>query len=568
MTLPTLDELLETPFRTLARRSKAERDGIARLAFEALRQHAQENQLAHYWPVNREARALHLSTAPEVGIQAGFKAGKTGTAVAEAAIQMTGIVPACLDQDYPREKLRPPIRVRLVVTQLEQAWDKNLKQKFQWFHWNGDLNADKLPGDPARGHWGFIPRRFLIGGDWDRSWSEGHRILTLNRGGDFGTEPGSTLEVMAHPQSIKEFNQGAYHLVLEDEIPPEEIHRANVNRIIEFGGQVVTSGTPSDEEHQSVPQAWFFDRVLVPGLAGSDPASVFAIRMNTLDNRTMRQERLAQLAKGLTEQQKRVRFGGEFLHLEGLIFPGVTERARIWCFRCVLAVLPVEGRCPSCGGTDLVAYCHAWDDRDLGWPGPVEWPTLFYMDPHQSKATCCLWIKVDPRDQWWQIAEQEIAGNAATVRREVEAFEAQHRLTVLWRKGDPKITAQTNQFAQEFEGREFTIREAFEEAGFGFEDANTNFTVGRERLLAALQPSAFTRAPRLRIHRGCVKTLYQMTHFVWDKTGRPSKKDSDFPAALRYFVMDEPTWRDLAMFRHPRTLRIGGRGTGRGVTGW
>src|SRR5205085_2536661 len=115
-----------------------------------------------------------------------------------------------------------------------------------------------------------------------------------------------------------------------------------------------------------------------------------------------------------------------------------------------------------------------------------------------------------------------------------EGFERTHRLGVVWRKADPKITAQHNQFAAEHEGQAFTIREAFEEVGFDFEDANSNFTVARERILDAYKPNPYTRVPKLRIHRSCVKTLYQMSHFVWNSGARrenvnlredPSKKN-------------------------------------------
>ena len=200
------------------------------------------------------------------------------------------------------------------------------------------------------------------------------------------------------------------------------------------------------------------------------------------------------------------------------------------------------------------------------------------MDPHQSRPTACAWFKVDPQDGWWQVAEKDIEGDAGQVRTQVEAFEREHGLHPFWRKGDPKITIQPNQFAREFNGRPFTIREAFEEVGFWFEDANTNFTVGRERILAAWQPNPYTRMPKLRIHRSCTRTAYQVGHFTWETSARrdgtvtkelPGRRHSDFPALLRYLANDDPTWRMVQLVRSAEPVHVGAGGVGRNKrTGW
>ena len=573
---PTItDEQIATWKETPEGRAKL--DAHATAIADFFRLDAQVNQLVYYRPISDKARRIHLSTAREIGAMGGNKASKTGTMLADSAIQMTGIVPLSLRDVYPKKKLRGrPIRVRLVVTSLENAWDQNLKHKLQYSRWNGKLNADQLPGDPALGHWGFIPQRWLINGDWDQSWSEKHRTLTLWN--PDAREPWSTLVVMSHAQDEEDFNQGAFDLIVEDEIPPEHIHRANRIRAMELSGQVITGGTPPDDRSTAVTAAWFFDQILTPGFEGSNPEETFAVQLWTADNTTLDEKDVAFVAKGLTPEQTRARLYGESIHLSGLIFPGFTEHPKTWCFRCALAIIPVAGVCDSCGGTDLVKYRHVWDDAEFAWPGPSDWPTLFYMDPHQARPTACGWFKVSPRDEWWQVAEQDIAGNATTVRDTVYAFEREHGLTPLWRKGDPKITAQGNQFATEYEGERFTIREMFENVGFYFDNANSNFTVGRDRILEAFKPNPSTRQPALRVHRSCTRTIYQLTHFVWETGARrenvnvkekPGKKDSDFPALWRYLANDEPTWRGLQYFRAPVAPVSAPSGVGRNErTGW
>lgn len=547
-TLARAQRLTDAQLRAL---SPKKRRALEHEVAAFIRRDSQVNQLVYYRVANPDAMKLHRSVAREFGIQGGNKSAKSGTMLAEAAIQMTGVVPLSLavcracrqpmsqtadgrwghatgperpSDDghapallYPVSKLRSPIRVRLVVTSNVNAWDENLKQKLQYSQWNGRLNEHDLAGDPRYGHWGWIPQRFLIHGDWEASWSERHRKLTLNARGDGGTEPGSTLTVMSHQQAEEDFNQGSYHLVIEDEIPPEPIHRANRIRTLEVRGQVITGGTPPDDRPGAVSAAWFFDQVLTPGFAGANPERVEAVALWTEHNRTLEPAAVEEIAQGLTPDEKRARFHGDSLHLAGLIIRGFTEKARLWCFACNAALMLGLETCPACGSRDLAPYRHVWDEEDLAWPGPREWPTLFYMDPHQAKPTACLWVRLDPNDAGWVVAEKEIEGDAATVKAECESFEREHGLHPVFRKGDPKITAQTNQFAREFQGQPFNIRRAFEEVGFYFEDANTNFAVGIERLERLLRPTPLTRAPGLRIYRGCPKTIYQVGRFCFDE---------------------------------------------------
>jgi hypothetical protein len=558
-------ELTDAQLRRLSGKERARlRDEWAAWVQQDARAHA----LEYYRPVNAEAGKVHASVSREIGVQGGNKSGKTATMLAEAAIQMTGVVPRSLP-DYPRRKLHPPIRVRLVVTSLTSAWDVNLKLKLQHWEWSGRPNGDDLVGDPDYGHWGFIPPSHLVHGDWMQSWSERHRVLTLTNG--------STLQVMAHEQSLQDFNQGAFDLIVEDEIPPEDVHRANRLRVMERGGQLLTGGTPSDDR-ANVAAGWFFDQVLAPGLERGDPGDpeVFAVALWTEQNRTLDPANIDFVAKGLTPEQRRARLHGEAIHLGGLIFPGFQERPAEWCFRCGARVRLRGGVCPEDGGTDVTGYSHVWDAGDLPDGPPRDWPILFYLDPHQARETACLWVAVDPSDGWWALAELEVGGDARAVKAAVEGLEAERGWTVLARTGDPKITAQTNQFAREFRGEAFTIRRAFEDVGFYFDDANTNFTVARDRVLQAFQPNPYTRAPRLRVHESCRKLRYQLGHFVWlDRARReptatkeqPSRAHSDFPALLRYLAMDDPTYAGCQRLRHGAPLRLGA-GVGRGVTGW
>ena len=203
---------------------------------------------------------------------------------------------------------------------------------------------------------------------------------------------------------------------------------------------------------------------------------------------------------------------------------------------------------------------------------PVGWPTCFYFDPHQAKPAACGWFKIDPNDAIWMVAEREIEGTALTVRDRCYALEREHGLHPIYRKGDPKITVQSNQFATEVEGRPFTIRRSFEEVGFWFDDAITAFDVGVDRIEQALRPNPLTRAPLLRLHTACRQTAFQVAHYTWEPESRrggggnrekASRRHSDFPALLRYIENDAPPWRGLQALRRGEPSRVGAQGTGR-----
>lgn len=597
MTFDLLQRAASMTTEQLSRLSEGKRKELQHEVSDWIRRDAQANQLMYYQVANPDAIKVHLSVAREFGIQGGRKSGKTGTMLAELAIQLTGVVPMVLAVcticrgrmearegkwdhaeppdaphaarlRYPVSKLRPPIRVRLVVTSNVNAWDENLKQKLQYHEWNGRLNEHNLPGDPRYGHWGLIPQRFLLNGNWEQSWSERHRKLTLNLSGDGGVTPGSTLTVMSHGQDLGDFNQGSYHVIGQDEIPPEEINRANRIRTLEVGGRIITAGTPPDARPDAVAAGWFFDQVLMPGLSGVDPARVEAVVLWTEHNRTLDPAEVEAVAQGLTPDERRATLHGESLHLAGVIIRGFTEKPKLWCFDCQTECALGLAACPACGSRDLMPYSHVWDEEDMAWPGPREWPTLFYMDPHQARPVACLWVRLDPNDAGWVVAEQEIEGDALTVKTQCEAFERLHGLHPIVRVGDPKITAQTNQYARTFQGQPFSIRRAFEDVGFFFEDANTNFAVGIERLERRLRPNALTRAPGLRLYRECRKAIFQLSRFTWDRD-KPGRANSDFPAALRYFAISEHSYRGLLAVRSGSVVRVTeGMGGRNARTGW
>lgn len=513
-----------------------ELEALAADLLAELDQDKKENALEYYVCANLDGEPAHYSTAREIGIVGGHRAAKSDVMLAEMAIQMTGQVPLSLRAQYPREKLRPPIRSRLFCTSFQNSFEPQIKRKLQWTEWDG-------PGPPesGRGHYGWIPRRFLLNGTWEASWSEKNRLLRLTNG--------STLQVLSYEQDLDDVKVGSFHFIAHDELPPERFYRQNKMRVMETKGQLFTAATPPDDRSSAVTAAWFHDTVFQPGLHGVD-AQIFALILRTDRNRLHRPEDIAWLAKGLTDEQRDAQLGGKFLHLAGLVFPEFAETPRTWCLTCEKEVFAVDGTCPSCTGSQLTEYAHVVDDEEL----PEAWPVLFYGDPHPRRPLAGIWVKVDPNDDWWIVDEIEVDpyGGPLTVIRGLEEREEETGLgsRLVWRKLDSKMTPQKNEYA----GEHWSIGKALRDAGLEFDDANVSKETGYANFRDAMRVNPWTRQPRLHVLRRCRKTVYQLTHFVWDEYARRTDRDvkeiekdqnSDFPACLRFLANDAPTWGGL-----------------------
>lgn len=793
----------------------------------------QQNQLYLYQPVSEESKKIHASTCKQVFTTGGNRSSKSDTHLVELCTQLTGIVPRCLGGIYPREKLRPPIRARLVCKSLLNTWDAVLRPKLQWWQWNGRGN----PGG-GFGHWGWIPPTFLIDGEWAKSWNERHRTLQLTNGstlqvmciaadtpvlmadgtwlplkyifvddevytrkgprrvintfyyeqqlawkikmwGGFelianaehrhiltsgeekqtcdleindvlkitnydllktqeaqpdwrlgwtaimigggrlvgkqaeftavGSEshvlnnlpplppgcelkvtvPGKTYHVTSdgpirgnplvmslkkdglwgkgsetkfipswvfrqprkqigdflfwlwmtngtaygqsnsyyittsprlagdvqrllwridlkatiskvwhqggfcldgvwayhvitnwrgntrgvfgqireiepigrtdvgclevegehefiangivtgnsYDQDLQDFSGGSFHLILEDEGPPQDIHRENLMRTLDVGGRIMVAMTPPDDESDSWDAAWVYDGLYLPGLLGThkDP-DIDTFNLFTEQNRTLAPEDIETISKRLTPQQREVRLHGKFMHLGGRIYPNFTPVDRFWCFSCNSLGAGHNERCSICG-SELLTFRHVEEPFEI----PRSWLTVFALDPHPRKPNCCLWVSFDQNDDAWIVAEFESSDPPATLKRQVEDIENNLRLNISTRLIDPKMGGQSGGVNH----REHSVQEEFDAAGLHCTEATSDRFTARSRIRDWLVPCPRLRAPRLHIFNTCRKTIFQFERYSWDSyTTRtearrdvkqePQEKHSDFPTLLGY----------------------------------
>ena len=524
----------------------------------AVRNDRRTNQLAYYRVRNPAAIAVHTSTKREIAIVGGNRSSKTDTMLAELAIQTTGHVPISLMPVYPMEKIRPPIRARIVCNSLTDTLEPIIKPKLRWDQWNGI-------GDPEedRGHWGWIPRHCLAGGSWEKAYSERYRTLHVSvdsfwRGpqGQINSTSGtSTIQAMSYDQELSSFEGVSLHLIEHDEVPKEAIYRVNRMRTLDVRGQIITAFTPPDEPGTAqADAAWFFDGIYEPGLQGHP--GIDTVTLFTEHNSILRPEDVQEISARLTDIQREARLYGRFVHLSGVVYPLFERMEATWCFRCQKRVLGMGGTCQYCQGDDLSGFTHVIEPFQI----PQSWPVVMVIDPHPRKPDAIGWFAVRPSDDVVLVGELLADGTAIDVARAIRMYEEAHLLRPVKRLMDPNIATETNDRMR----RGWTIRQEYDNAGLRCDLANDDMGVGISQVNEYLKPDPRTRRPRLTMFSTCEKMIYGMTHWTWDEysqggTREPKEtvrdRHKDFPDLVRYFVMDRPTFHGYTqghVFRHRR----------------
>lgn len=519
----------------------------------SIQQDQQRTALAYHQCANPMATGVHRSVAKEQCLVGGNRSGKTDEMLTEFAIQTTGHIPLSLMATYPREKIRAPIRARLVCNSLTDTLEPIIKPKLRWDQWNG-------VGDPVagRGHWGWIPQHCLVGGSWESAYSEKYRTLKVavdnywrGSSGEMNSTRGySTIQMLSYDQDLSAFSGSSLHLVGHDELPPADIYRENRMRTLDVRGRIMTAFTPPDEVGASrADVTWFYDQVYQRGLPGPqrDP-DIETFHLWTEKNAILSPQDIQSLMAKMTEAQRRVRLYGEFIHLSGVIYALFSNREQWWCFKCQGRILPIGDHCGKCQSTDLVEFCHVVEPH----PVPPSWPVVFVIDPHPRKKDAIGWFAVTPSDDIVMIGELETEGTAAEVWRDVQGWEEVHRVRPVRRLMDPNMASQGNDRLE----RGLTMRQAFDRAGLRCDMAPDQIDVGIERVQELLKPDPHTHRPRLQVFNTCERFIYGMQRWSFDEWSRQGDREQkekvrdvqkDYPDLIRYLALTDPTFDGLRM---------------------
>lgn len=258
---------------------------------QAFNEALEANPLYAYRP-HKKQLAFHSARTRLRCYFGGNRSGKTAAGVIDDLIQ-------CIDKESVPDhlkrfkRLEPPVSIRIVVPDFQNPLKAIEETILQW-----------------------CPKFELKGGSWEEAWSR--REYTLR----FGN--GSFLEVMSYEQDVSKFGGVTRSACHYDEEPDgdkgQRIREECKMRLMQSRGYELFTFTPlkglgwtfDEFEEKKGPEiehnVWLNDEMLV-------------VRASVRDNPAIPKEEIDLAMAGLPELVRRAREDGEFLHMEGLVYP-------------------------------------------------------------------------------------------------------------------------------------------------------------------------------------------------------------------------------------------------------
>ena len=160
----------------------------------------------------------------------------------------------------------------------------------------------------------YMPKDFLIDGSWERSYSAQQHTLTLR--------DGSFVEFMSQDQDLDKFAGTSRHFVHFDEECPKVIFDECQMRLLDTSGCWWISETPV------AGMEWIYDDLYQPyfeALEKKEKPAIGLIQMSTSENPYLPKEAIERIFGMMDQENKAVRFGGEYLAISGALYKDFKE---------------------------------------------------------------------------------------------------------------------------------------------------------------------------------------------------------------------------------------------------
>lgn len=151
----------------------------------------------------------------------------------------------------------------------------------------------------------WLPKKYLINGSWEDSYSRERHVLTLNNG--------SFVEFMSQDQDLDKFAGSSRHFIHFDEECPKSVWQECLARLIDTDGDWWMSQTPVQG------MEWILEDVYIPAQEGTKDIGIVEATMD--DNPTLSREAIARYMESLTPEEQLIRRNGQYVHLGGSVFP-------------------------------------------------------------------------------------------------------------------------------------------------------------------------------------------------------------------------------------------------------
>jgi len=211
----------------------------------------------------------------------------TTLATVEGIIWSTGELPLSLEGIYPKSKLPTSWPVYGRVTGVDNT-SLNMIILKAWERW--------------------LPKKFLLDGDWSKSWSAEYKTLTLYSG---DRRPISTVQFKTNEQDTRGFQGNPLQWAIFDEQPDKDKYEETKARFITADRlKILFSMTPTEG------LTWIKEDILDK----EDGVRISCFKMPSICNRYAKLETLREILTGLDYPTIKMRLMGAFVSLSGLVY--------------------------------------------------------------------------------------------------------------------------------------------------------------------------------------------------------------------------------------------------------
>lgn len=309
------------------------------------------NPLLGFEPHDKQITFLS-SREPVKAFLGGNRSGKTTAGIVDDLIQ-------AVDRDCLPEHLKPfkrweaPFHCRIITPDFTKTMEGVIFEKIR--------------------EW--APKDQFVGGGFDKAYDKQLRKLHFKNG--------STFDFMSFEQDLDKFGGAAKHRIHYDEEPPHDIRKESMIRLIDYGGDEIFTMTPL------IGMSWMYSTIWEPYIAGTlEDSTVVVVDMD--DNPHLDEETKKRALAGLSEEERKARKSGRFVHFAGMIYD---------CFEASRHVIP---------------------QKPVGQIIPPDALTYVGIDPGTRIMAAVLWAYLTPGDV--MVVFEELALQGHTVEQVCDAI--------------------------------------------------------------------------------------------------------------------------------------------------
>ena len=232
---------------------------------EGLNESAYPPNLYNYVPSEKQKQFQSMKNKDRLYI-GGNRSGKSLGSTIEAIWWLTHTHPY-------RKTPEGPVRGRVVAVDFLNGVDKIILPLYkQW-----------------------LPKKYLIDGSWEASYSRERHVLTLNNG--------SFVEFMSQDQDLDKFAGSSRHFIHFDEECPKSVFLECLARLVDTNGDWWMSQTPV------AGMEWIFDDIYIPAKEGTKDIGIVEASME--DNPSLTKEAIDRYMSQLSEEEQLIRKHGQ-----------------------------------------------------------------------------------------------------------------------------------------------------------------------------------------------------------------------------------------------------------------